>query len=134
MKQIARELCPPILWRTARAIAKRNPALRRAVARLGKGKIIAPFIGDEFTSWMGYINPGMLSAENIALFSYCIDNLPSAAPVLEIGSFAGKSLNFLTYFLRRSGRPNKIFSVDEWLFEGSQAKGMIDGIISHEAY
>lgn len=69
---------------------------------------------DEFLVWMRYINPGMLSQGNIELFAHCIENLPNGAPVVEIGSFAGLSLNHIIYFLRRSRRANPVFSVDAW--------------------
>jgi hypothetical protein len=55
-------------------------------------------------SWMGFINPGMLLPSNLALFGYCIEHLPSEAPIVEIGSFAGLSVNHLILLLRRARR------------------------------
>ena len=63
---------------------------------------------------LALINPGMLDWRNVRLFDYCIPRLPSDAPLLEIGSFAGLSLNNLVYLARKYGRPNAIFSVDNW--------------------
>jgi hypothetical protein len=82
---------------------------------------------DELLSWMRLINPGMLWAENVDLITYCIAHLPSEVAVLEIGSFAGLSLNHIIHFLRKAGRSNAVFSVDEWKFEGFRPGQMIDG-------
>lgn len=95
---------------------------------------IKPVIKDDHMSWMASINPGMLRFENLALFAYCIENLASEAPIIEIGSFAGLSLNHLILFLRRAARTNQVFSVDEWNFEGYQPGGLIGGVVSFEAY
>src|SRR5438105_4804065 len=86
-------------------------------------------------TWMGFINPGMLGSSNIDLLAYCIDNLPSVAPVVEIGSFAGLSLNHIIHFLRRKTRPNLVFSVDEWNFEHARPGSLIaDSPVSFEDY
>jgi hypothetical protein len=60
----------------------------------------------------------MLDPGNVYLFDYCIRNLPSDAAIIEIGSFCGLSLNHITYFLRKYGRVNPVFSSDAWEFEG----------------
>jgi hypothetical protein len=78
---------------------------------------------DEFQKWMSLINPGMLAPGNLFLFDKCIALLPSNAPIVEIGSFAGLSLNNIIYLLRRAGRTNEVFSADEWLFEGALKDG-----------
>ncbi len=94
-----------------------------------------PVAQDDFLTWMRFINPGMLSNGNIELIAYCIDHLSSEAPIIEIGSFAGLSLNHLIHFLRRSGRNNPVFSVDEWKFEGFQPGAIIEGSpVSFDAY
>jgi hypothetical protein len=77
--------------------------------------------GTEFTRWMGYVNPGMLHPGNMYLFDHCIKNLPSDAPVLEIGSFCGLSLNNILTLLRDGKRANIAFSADEWVFETAGA-------------
>lgn len=75
---------------------------------------------DEMLMWMRYVIPGWLRPSNIELFMYCIENLPSGNPIIEIGSFAGMSLNHLIYFLRCEDRKNLVYSVDGWTFEGSR--------------
>jgi hypothetical protein len=87
---------------------------------------------DEFLRWMRFINPGMCPPRNVPLIKYCVDHLPSDSPIVEIGSFAGLSLNHITYFLRRTGRKNPVYSVDEWKFEGFQSGVTIGG--SHVSF
>jgi Methyltransferase domain len=90
---------------------------------------------DEFLNWLRFINPGILVKGNVELFAYCVEHLPSASPIIEIGSFAGLSLNHILYFLRRSDCENPVFSIDEWRFEGAQPNGIITGSsASFDAY
>jgi hypothetical protein len=123
LKTFAREVCPPFLWKLAyRARQRLTPV--QAVPK-------TPLI-----FWMGFINPGMFSDENLALFDYCIRHLPNEAPIIEIGSFAGKSLNHLILLLRRAGRANPVFSVDDWKFGGMiDWRGeAIEGLVPLDAY
>lgn len=95
-----------MIWRSAgRLVAKirRQPPKDEPIAR-------DPFLELALRS----IVPGWLHHGNVELFDYCLANLPSAAPVIEIGSFAGLSLNTIIYLLKRHGRSNPVFSVDEW--------------------
>jgi hypothetical protein len=119
MKGVARSLCPPVIW---------NFVFDR---RLRK---VATIPSDELSVWMGYINPGMLDAGNAEMFSYCINNLPSNASIIEIGSFAGKSLNYIIHLLRKAGRGNKVFSVDAWNFENMRLGDKIGGVVPFEDY
>jgi hypothetical protein len=121
MKEIARSLCPPVLWKLASRARSRHSAVNS-------------LDGDELMKWMSFINPGMLNAGNLELFAHCIEHLPSDAPLIEIGSFAGKSLNCIIHLLRKARRTNPVFSVDEWNFEGSRLGGMISDEVSFEAY
>jgi len=82
------------------------------------------FERDEYQMWLSFAIPGMLDWRNLRLFDHCIRNLPSKAPIVEIGSFAGLSLNNLTYLLRKQALRNPVFSVDEWiLHEGGADPG-----------
>ncbi len=76
---------------------------------------------DPARAWLGFVNPGMLDPGNVYLMDHCIRRLPDAGAVVEIGSFSGLSLNHLIHFLKASDRPNPVFSVDEWMFEGVRA-------------
>lgn len=92
-------------------------------------------VNHEFLNWLRFVNPGMLVRGNVELFAYCVDNLPSNSPILEIGTFAGLSLNHLVFFVRKSNRNNPVFSVDPWHFEGALADATIPGSsISFDVY
>jgi len=83
---------------------------------------------DDTRAWMSFVNPGMLDPGNVYLFDYCIRHLPSNAPIVEIGSFCGLSLNHISYFLRKYGCPNLLFSSDAWEFEGfTRGAEFLDG-------
>jgi hypothetical protein len=73
-----------------------------------------PQVRDDLMIWMQFIIPGWLHPGNLESFAYCLERLPSDAPIIEIGTFAGLSLNHLILLLCRAGRRNPVFSVDEW--------------------
>lgn len=90
---------------------------------------------DEFITWLGYANAGMLNRGNLLCFDYALRNLPSDAPIVEIGSFCGLSTNLLSYFKGRHQRANALFTCDRWQFEGANPDGMVgDSRISHADY
>lgn len=120
-RDIAYDVTPPVIWRFA----------SRVKARLPRHKRMAK---DPFLDWLSYIVPGWLVQGNVELFDYCFANLPSSAPVIEIGTFAGLSLNTITHLLKRHGRSNPVFSVDEW---NLQTRGFVfpdDSTVSWEEY
>jgi hypothetical protein len=88
LRPVVRDFLPPILARALRSLSKRH-----GIPSLPK---------DDLMLWLGFINPGMLIQGNIELFAYCLARLPSKSPVLEIGSFAGLSLNHIILLLRRA--------------------------------
>jgi hypothetical protein len=51
--------------------------------------------------------------------NHSIKTMPDNGAVIEIGTFAGLSLNHLIHMMKQAGRSNLLFSVDEWHFEGS---------------
>ena len=53
---------------------------------------------DEYVEWLCFANAGMLDRGNLYCFDYAIRNLPSSAPLIEIGSFCGLSTNLITYY------------------------------------
>ena len=115
-RAILRNATPPIVWR---ALKQLTP--RRFLSSTDDFVRTAEFVRDDFAKLLGYINPGMLSTGNLALFDYCIRNLRSNAPIVEIGSFAGLSLNNMIHLLKTHRRNNHVFSVDEWNGEGHGA-------------
>ncbi|MGC1658915.1 MAG: class I SAM-dependent methyltransferase [Candidatus Acidiferrales bacterium] len=99
-------------------------SLRKLAARaLRKGaRIIEPpeesrILQDEYLLWLSYANPGMLERGNPYLIDYAIGHLPSAAPILEIGSFCGLSTNVIAHLKRRRGARNALITCDKWQFE-----------------
>ena len=70
--------------------------------------------------------PGMLTPANLHLISHAVNGMPEEGAVIEIGSFAGLSLNHIIHMLRQAGRSNPVISVDEWQFEGGN-QGAIPG-------
>jgi hypothetical protein len=45
--------------------------------------------------------------------------LPSAAPILEIGSFCGPSANVLTHYKKKHAMKNRLVTCDKWEFENA---------------
>lgn len=74
-------------------------------------------ITDDYVRWLLSINVGYLHYGNLHLFNYAAQRLPSAAPMLEIGSYCGLSTNLLTYYKRKNGAKNRLFTCDKWEFE-----------------
>jgi hypothetical protein len=90
---------------------------------------------DTFVAWLTFANAGMLHAGNVYCFDYAIRNLPSAAPIVEIGSFCGLSTNAINYLKRRSGARNRLFTADKWLFEGAVFGYTVgQSAITHDEY
>ena len=92
--------------------------LERIAARLGPPPRVTPF-WSPYLDWLTFANAGMLVRGNVASFKYALDHLPSAAALVEVGSFCGLSTNVLTYLLRRAGLSNPLFACDPWTFEGA---------------
>jgi hypothetical protein len=82
-------------------------------------------INDEYISWLGYANAGMLERGNLYSIDYAISHLPSAAPILEIGSFCGLSTNVITHFKRKHGASNPLITCDKWEFENVDGRSQI---------
>jgi predicted O-methyltransferase YrrM len=67
----------------------------------------------------------MLERGNLYLIDYAISHLPSAAPILEIGTFCGLSTNIITHFKRKHGVSNPLISCDKWEFENVNGRSNI---------
>jgi hypothetical protein len=91
-------------------------ALRKAARIIDPPQTIN-LINDEYISWLSYANAGMLERGNVHSIDYAIGHLPSAAPILEIGSFCGLSTNVITHFKRKHGVNNPLLTCDKWEFE-----------------
>ncbi len=107
----------------------------REVARVVLGKLVAEDNPTQsgpvneswspYMSWLSYANAGMLERGNAYCFEYAIKNLPSPAPMIEIGSFCGLSTNMITYFKEKYGVKNPLVTCDKWIFEGAENGGML---------
>ncbi|MCZ6674789.1 MAG: class I SAM-dependent methyltransferase [Verrucomicrobia bacterium] len=92
-------------------------------------------VSDDYVRWLCYANAGILHRGNLFSFDYAIRNLPSEAPLVEIGSFCGLSTNLLTYYKERHGVRNRLITCDKWEFEGAHHGSMVgDSSISHSEY
>ena len=79
----------------------------------------------EYVSWLTFANAGMLEPGNVNCMDYAIQNLPSEAPIVEIGSFCGLSTNLLTYLKEKYARKSPLITCDKWEFEGAKSGGML---------
>jgi len=89
---------------------------------------------DEYTTWLGFANAGMLQPGNLYCFDYAIKNLPSDAPIIEIGSFCGLSANLITYYKQKHGKTNKLLTCDRWDFENQRGELIGASTIPHTEY
>jgi len=93
-------------------------------------------ISTSFVNWLCYANAGMLERGNLYCFKHAIDNLPSDAPIVEIGSFCGLSTNLITHYKQEAGVKNPLFTCDRWDFERPPDEQALGGTssITHEEY
>jgi hypothetical protein len=109
---------PKDLWQWIEA---KNESVSESVST------VVPYQRDEFLTWLTYVNPGMLVQSNLALMNHSIRAMPDGGAVIEVGSFAGLSLNHIIHMMKQAGRSNSIFSMDEWQFENSDMSQFIPG-------
>jgi hypothetical protein len=90
---------------------------------------------DEYVEWLCFANAGMLDRGNLYCFDYAIRNLPSSAPLIEIGSFCGLSTNLITYYKKKCNVKNALITSDKWEFEGAYKDSTVgDSPITHAEY
>lgn len=77
-------------------------------------------ISDEYINWLYNANAGILVPGNLYCMDFAIRNLPSQAPILEIGSFCGLSTNIISYFKGKHGVTNPFFTCEPWAFEEAE--------------
>ncbi len=99
-------------------------ALRKAARIIDPPRPIH-LLNDEYITWLCYANPGMLEKGNLYSIDYAISHLPSAAPILEIGTFCGLSTNVITHFKRKHGVSNPLITCDKWDFENVNGRSNI---------
>lgn len=91
-------------------------ALRKA-ARMIDPDAPVIYIEDEYVKQLCYVNAGILERGNLRSYEYAISHLPSAAPILEIGSLCGLSTNILSYFKKKHRAVNPLITCDRWEFQ-----------------
>jgi hypothetical protein len=107
--------------------------LQKICKSLRKNRMID--ISDDYINWLCYANAGILERGNLYCFDYAIRDLPSGAPIVEIGSYCGLSTNVLTYYKEKHGVHNALITCDKWEFEGAEKAGMVgDSSITHAEY
>lgn len=107
------------------AVNKLMGRVLRKAARIVDPPPPIHYIDDEYTTWLCYVNPGMLEKGNLYSFDYAISHLPSTAPILEIGSLCGLSTNVLTHYKRKYGVTNPLLTCDKWQFENVNGRTKI---------
>lgn len=110
--------------------------LQRLAARPTVDASAIPDVWTEYLSWLQLANAGMMSRGNVSSFDFALRNLPSGAPMLEIGSFCGLSTNAITYLKEKHGVKNTLVTCDKWVFEGAETGQMLDDSksVSHADY
>jgi hypothetical protein len=100
------------------------------------GRAPKPYSGtEEIFAWMNFAVTGMFTVEDAYVMDAAVARLPSAKPILEIGSFAGRSTCFLLHFLKNHQAANPLICADNWKFENSHAAGFIEGSrLTHAQY
>ena len=91
---------------------------------------------DDYIEWLCVILGGWLTPNhaNLRAFDYGVRHMPAGGAIVEIGSFLGLSTNIIAYLAIKYRRDNTFFSVDPWVFEGTEKPigGYFDA--SSEAY
>ncbi len=104
---------------------------------IGKRRLDEGWNKDEFVTWLGFANAGMLCDGNVFSFDYALSNMPakSSAAVVEIGSFCGLSTNAIGHYMRKHHVTAPLFTCDRWLFENANAGKCIAGSpLTHDEY
>jgi hypothetical protein len=111
-------------------------ALRRLANRLSPPTDPGP-VGEpwaEYLNWLSFANAGMLDRGNVYCLDYAIGHLPSAAPIVEIGSYCGLSANVIVFLKEKHGVRNTLVTCDRWVFD--ERGGMLgeSAHVTHETY
>ena len=110
-----------------------NPALPKLLLRkLRAAAYPVVDISNAYTEHLTGVNGGWLERGNLYCFDYAVRNLPSDAPIVEIGSFCGLSTNLITYYKQVHGAPNRLFNCDKWSWGDAGRIG--DSPVTFEEY
>ncbi len=109
-----------------RLIPATNAAWRLALRAVRQPTILR----DDYLDWLLLVNAGMQHPGNLLLFDLAVRTAPDA-PMLEIGSFCGLSVNIVQYLKRKHNRTSPLFSCDKWIFEGAETPLPSAALVSH---
>lgn len=90
--------------------------VRASLQLLGRLPVLP---ADEFLERVFHSVPGMFDRENLPLLDLAVRHLAGPGPVLEIGVFCGQGTAVLSRLLERHGKPNPVWCVDPFVYEGS---------------
>lgn len=76
-----------------------------------------PEATNQYIRLLKFANAGMMSRGNTNCFDYAIKNIPSGAPIVEVGSFLGLSANTISYLKAKHNKINKLITCDKWQIE-----------------
>jgi predicted O-methyltransferase YrrM len=109
------------------------PRALRGLARRLEGEAPQQRVHREFLDWITYAVAGMTDPGNFYCFDYAIRRLPSDGPVLEIGTWCGRSAIALSYFLDVHHRNNRLITCDAWEYErGRDNPCLGDSLVAHK--
>ena len=114
----------------------RRPAAPQVAVPASQPSLALDSAWDTYLSWLSFVNAGMLARGNADAFAFAIGHLPSAAPIIEIGSFCGLSTNAITHFKEKLGVKNRLITCGKWIFEGAQVEPLLGGSphLTHSEY
>jgi hypothetical protein len=107
------------------AVNKLMGRVLRKAARIIDPPAPVNLITDEYVTWLCYANAGMFEKGNLYSIDYAMSHLPSAAPILEIGTFCGLSTNVISHLKRKRGVRNPLLTCDKWEFENVNGRPTI---------
>jgi len=109
---------------------------QRLLLRLANRGTPSEEFWSEYLSWLTFANAGMLERGNVWCMDYALRNLPSEAPILEIGSFCGLSANVITYLKEKHNVKNPLITCDKWIFEGAESGRLLGDsqCVTHAQY
>jgi SAM-dependent methyltransferase len=110
---VIRRLCAGPLRALARRVDKKKGRRLAALARFLDPPVD---VSEPYTDAITIAVPGWLNRGNLYCFDRALGDLPSDAPMIEIGSFCGLSASLLSYYKRKHGRRNRLITVDIWRY------------------
>lgn len=80
----------------------------------------------DYLVWIEFAVAGMMHRGNVDAIGHAIRHLPSDAPMLEIGSFCGRSTCVIAHLKEKHAVSNRLFTCDRWNFEGQKLGTLLE--------